>query len=177
MRVFTTEADNQFVPMKIELISMDAKKEYTFTTIFDGIGNELVTQDIVEGVYNLRVWHNSNIINRDIIKINKDYRLTKDYRFGRITFKSDGNLFGDRENTSLNITVFNEHTREFVYKDERLYKVTGGKSYIFLPPGRYSISLDNTRKENQILKGSLEFEAVILGGENIRTNIKRTDLN
>ncbi|MCK9224926.1 MAG: VWA domain-containing protein [Candidatus Muirbacterium halophilum] len=177
MRVFTTEADNQFVPMKIELISFDNKKEYSFTTTFDGIGNELVTQDIVEGVYNLRVFNNSNIIHKDIIKINKDYRLTKDYRFGRITLKSDGSLFGDRENTSLSISILNEHTGEFVYKNEKLYKVTGGKSYLFLPPGRYAVSLENSKKEDQYLKGSLEFEAVILGGENIRTNIKREDIN
>ncbi|PLX15994.1 MAG: hypothetical protein C0601_11575 [Candidatus Muiribacterium halophilum] len=176
LRVFTTEADDQFIPMVIKIVSLDGKREYRFHSTIDGIGTELMTQDIIPGVYSLKVLRNSEVLLKDIINIEKGYRLTREYKFGRIIFRKDYRLFGDKENSGLLVDIYDEYTRSYMFRDKELYKLTGGESYMLLPPGRYKITLKNRKDKAQVLRGNVEFQCIILGGENIRTNLKKEDI-
>ena len=176
MLVYTTEASNQFVPLKIKLTSLDGKREYEFFTSIDGMGTNKITQDIIEGVYSLRVETGTSTILKDVVNIRKNFRLTKEYKFGRITLKKTNMLFSDKELSGLNISVLDEHGGIYLYRNTPLYKVTGGKSHFLLPPGKYRIILENSKEKDIILRGKVDFECIILGGESITAGVKMEDL-
>ncbi|MGM0608289.1 MAG: vWA domain-containing protein [Candidatus Muiribacteriota bacterium] len=177
MLVWTTEADNQFIQLKVELESLDGKRKYEFLSTLDGKGTNKITQDILEGVYNLNIKQGNRVLTKDVVEIKKGRRLTRDYKFGRITLRKEQTLFSDRELSGLNVSIYDEYTGRYLHRDTPLYKVTGGQSHFLLPPGKYIIKLDNKNNNNNILKGKVEFNCIILGGESIISAVKREDLS